>query len=67
MTEYYDMSLIDAGTAVYVVGSNVFGPMGRELIPFKTPEAAEEFKKDHGGKSILTFEQINPAVLKKLD
>jgi len=67
VTDYYDMAPIDARAAVYVVGSNVFGPMGRELIPFKTPEAAGEFKKDHGGTRSLTFDQVIPAVIEKLD
>ena len=67
VTEYYDMELIDGKTAVYVIGSDVYGPMGRELIPFKTREDAEQFKKDHKGMGILTFEQVKPSVIEKLD
>ena len=67
VTEYYDMDLIDGKKAVYVIGSDVYGPMGKELIPFKTREDAEQFKKDHGGTLILTFEQVKPAVIEKLD
>ncbi len=67
VTEYYDMELIDGLIAHYVVGSDVYGPMGRELIPCKTREDAEQFKKDHGGTLILTFAQVKPAVIKKLD
>lgn len=67
VTEYYDMDQIDGRQAVYVVGSDVYGPMGRELIPCKTREDAEQFKKDHGGMLILTFGQVKPAVIEKLD
>jgi len=67
VTEYYDMDLIDGRKAHYVVGSEVYGPMGRELIPCKTREDAEQFKKDHGGTLILTFGQVKPSVIKKLD
>ena len=67
VTEYYDMELIDGRQAHYVVGSDVYGPMGRELIPCKTREDAEQFKKDHGGTLILTFGQVKPAVIEKLD
>jgi nitrous oxide reductase accessory protein NosL len=67
VTEYYDVVPLDAKTALFVVGSNVYGPMGRELIPFKSAEAAQEFRKDHGGTGVLTFDQINPAVIHKLD
>ena len=44
-----------------------YGPMGRELIPFATREAALEFSKDHGGNSCIDLEQITPAVIDKLD
>ena len=67
VTEYYDMRIIDAEKAFYVVGSDIYGPMGHELIPFETMDAAEEFKRDHRGRRILKFEQVKPSVIKKLD
>jgi len=67
VTEYYDMEIIDAKTAVFVIGSDVYGPMGRELIPFVNKSDAEGFKKDHKGKRILRFEDIKPGIIKKLD
>ena len=67
VTEYYDMNIIDAKTAYFVIGSNVFGPMGKELIPFESKSDAEAFKKDHKGTRILRFEDIKPGIIKKLD
>jgi nitrous oxide reductase accessory protein NosL len=67
VTEYYDMKIIDAKTAFFVIGSDVYGPMGKELIPFVSKADAEAFKKDHKGKRILRFEDIKPGVIKKLD
>lgn len=67
VTEYYDIAAIDAKNAHFVIGSEIYGPMGKELIPFKTLDAAEEFKRDHRGTAILTFSKITPAVIKKLD
>ena len=67
VTEYYDVKLMDAHKAHFVTGSDVYGPMGRELIPFFTQEDARAFKKDHKGKRILVFEQVTPAVIGKLD
>ncbi|MCU0603418.1 MAG: nitrous oxide reductase accessory protein NosL [Desulfobacterales bacterium] len=67
VTEYYELAPLEAKAAFFVVGSNVFGPMGKELIPFQSLEAAQEFKKDHGGTEILTFGQINPPIISKLD
>jgi len=62
--DYYTLRQIDGFTAYYVVGSNVFGPMGKELIPFKNVGDAKGFLRDHGGKMILRFNQITPDTLK---
>jgi len=67
VTDYYDVVAIDGRSAHFVVGSDVTGPMGKELIPFASGQAALEFSKDHGGTAILTYEQITPAVIDKLD
>jgi len=67
VTDYYSLKPIDGPSALYVVGSDVFGPMGRELIPFEKMSDAEEFKKDHKGTSVLKFRDITPIVLKGLD
>ena len=65
--EYYDMQLIDAGKAFFVMGSDVYGPMGHELIPFATEADASAFMQDHKGKTILRFEAITPKVIDRLD
>lgn len=67
VTDYYDLVSIDGRKAHYVVGSDVYGPMGKELIPFASREAAAEFSRDHGGAAVLTYGQITPAVVEKLD
>lgn len=66
-TEYYDMKPIKAEDAVFVLGSEVYGPMGKELIPVSCKEAALTFMADHGGDKIVTFEQVDPALIKTLD
>jgi copper chaperone NosL len=67
VADYYSLKPLDGLKAFYVVGSDVFGPMGRELIPFGEEAAAKEFLADHKGQAILTFSQITPAVIKGLD
>ena len=67
VTEYYDLLPIDSKKAYYVLGSDVYGPMGRELVPFKTKAAAEEFMQDHNGKRIFRFEEITSDTVKALD
>jgi len=67
VTDYYDLTMIDGLKAFYVIGSDVYGPMGRELIPFKSRSDAEEFRKDHKGKAVLGFNEITYAAIKGLD
>ncbi len=67
VTDYYTLNKIAAKEAFYVRGSNVYGPMGNEFIPFKTEQSAVTFKNDHGGKAILRFEQITIEMVMALD
>jgi copper chaperone NosL len=65
--DYYTLSPIKAQEAWYVLGSDVFGPMGRELIPLEKESGAKEFMKDHKGKRILKFSEVTPEIIKALD
>jgi copper chaperone NosL len=67
VTDYYAVTRIDAHGAFYVIGSDVLGPMGHELVPLTTRAEAEEFLRDHQGKAILTFDQVTPALIERLD
>ncbi len=67
VTDYYRLELIDGRRAFYVLGGDVLGPMGKELIPFEREEDAREFLNDHRGKEILPFERIDSDTLKLLD
>ena len=67
VTDYYSLTLIDGYQAFYVTGSDVYGPMGRELIPLEKEGDAKEFMKDHQGKSILKFSDITYELVKALD
>jgi nitrous oxide reductase accessory protein NosL len=67
VTDYYSLTLVDGRRAWYVVGSDVYGPMGRELIPFAKEQEAKEFMADHKGKRLLGFGEVTPDLLKGLD
>jgi nitrous oxide reductase accessory protein NosL len=67
VSEYYDLVKVDARQALFVIGSDVLGPMGHELVPLATPDDADEFMKDHQGKRVLKFDEVTPALLKELD
>ena len=66
-TDYYSLRWIDGVSAFFVLGSDVLGPMGRELIPFGKEAEAKEFLKDHEGRSLLRFADITPDVVKDID
>jgi nitrous oxide reductase accessory protein NosL len=66
-TDYYSLKWIDGTAAFFVLGSDVLGPMGRELIPFGREAEAKEFLKDHKGKSLLRFADVTPDVVKDID
>ncbi len=67
VTDYYTQKGIDAKKAYYVFWSNVLGPMGNELIPFKTLKEAKNFKKDHFGKFIKRFDELSDDIVWSLD
>ncbi len=65
--DYYSLSPIMAGKAWFVQGSDIFGPMGRELIPLETESGAREFLKDHKGQRIFKFSEVTLEIIKSLD
>jgi len=67
VNDYYSLTLVDGLKAYYVQGSDVFGPMGRELIPFEKEREAKEFLRDHKGKMLLRFQEISGPIIKGLD
>jgi copper chaperone NosL len=65
--DYYTMKFIQHEDAYYVVGSDVLGPMGHELIPFFDQKRAKIFLIDHRGLKMMQFKEVTPALLDKLD
>ncbi len=67
VTDYYATARIDALAASYVVGSDVLGPMGHELVPHDGDEQAREFLADHKGRRVLRFAEVSASLLAGLD
>jgi len=65
--DYYSQKTIDATKAYYVIGSDVYGPMGNELIPFKKLLDAKTFYMDHRATKIIKFENIISEQVDSLD
>lgn len=63
VTGYYAGRALPAGEALYVIGSDVLGPMGAELVPLASRPEAEEFRRDHGGRGILTYDEVTPELV----
>jgi len=67
VSDYYTQEAIDGKKAFYVIGSDVYGPMGHEFIPFETRKSAETFLKDHKGTAVLEFSRITESIVDKED
>lgn len=67
VTDYYATERIDALSAWYVIGSDVLGPMGHELVPLDSEADAREFIADHKGRRMLRQADITSALLAQLD
>lgn len=67
LKDYYSLEVIDGKAAYFVIGSDVRGPMGNDLVPFARREDAEGFLQDHAGRRLLSFAEITPALLRELE
>ena len=63
VTEYYTTKKTDARDVFFVIGTNLVGPMGLDLIPVKGMDAAKNLKQDYNGDLILQIDQITPEVI----
>lgn len=64
--DYYTLDWHDGRTAFYVVGSDVYGPMGKEFVPFASRDAAENFLHDHKGTKVLSFAEITDELVQSM-
>jgi nitrous oxide reductase accessory protein NosL len=67
VTDYYSLTPVDGLKAYYVIGSDIYGPMGRELIPFGKEPDAKEFMRDHKGKAVVKFHKVTAVMLKEME
>lgn len=58
VTQYGTKNFIDAKQAVYVVGSDVKGSMGPEVVAFAKKDAAEKFMSSHHGKKVVSYKEV---------
>jgi nitrous oxide reductase accessory protein NosL len=65
VTEYYTLKIHKASEVLFVVGSDVLGPMGHELIPVKGADEVKIFQIGHGGDKVFRFDEIRAADIPK--
>ena len=67
MSDYYSGKGIDGRSAFYVIRSDIYGPMGHELIPLASEADAKDFLREHKGSRILRFDEVTPDLIARLD
>jgi copper chaperone NosL len=65
--DFYSTEPVDAMQAYYVIWSDTYGPMGHEPIPFGKKEDAKKFLKEHKGKKIIRFNDVNMKLITAFD
>ena len=63
--DYYDRTWRRGGEVVFVVSSDVIGPMGADLVPIDTARASQ-FAREHTGTRPLSLDQITLQLLMDL-
>lgn len=66
VTEHLTRTERPAREVYFVVGSNLEGPMGADLVPVETRERAEQVRASHRGERVVAFADVTPALLDEL-
>ncbi|MFK7985652.1 MAG: nitrous oxide reductase accessory protein NosL [Sandaracinaceae bacterium] len=64
--EYDSQDRQDASGLFYVLGSDIEGPMGRDLVPLASRTRATGFMQDHAGTEVLAFDEVTAEVTSAL-
>lgn len=64
--EYYTQARRPAAELFYVIGTDLEGPMGRDLVPVAERDAADQLLADHHGERVLAFDEVDAATVETL-
>jgi len=64
--EYYSQARRPARDLFFVIGTDLEGPMGRDLVPVAGREAADRLLREHHGERVLSFDEVTPPVAASL-
>lgn len=65
-TEHLSRAQRPARELSFVMGTDIDGPMGRDLVPVDTRAHAEELMRSHRGTQILTFAEVTQPIVDQL-
>lgn len=65
--EYYSKRLIRLRDAWLLFGSELYGPMGKEVIIFSSKEEAQRFMQDHKASKIIKLSSVTKEDVARLD
>jgi nitrous oxide reductase accessory protein NosL len=65
-TEHLSRTEHPARDLLYVMGTDIDGPMGADLVPVDTREHAEQIRTGHHGTRVLAFGEVTSDVLDEL-
>ncbi len=61
VTVHETKKFVDAKQAFFVVGSDVQGSMGPDIVAFSKKEDAEKFSAEHKGKRVAAYSEVTAA------
>ncbi len=66
VSDYYSRGHLSIDAAFFVLGSDVSGAMGADLIALSRAEDAERFSREHHGTAVLRLPDVTRAVIDAL-
>jgi hypothetical protein len=64
VTDYYGRTHVALESAFFVIGSDVNGPMGPDLVAHGERANAERFLRDHHGTALHPFSEITAEIVR---
>lgn len=64
--EYYSQERRPAREMLFVTGTDLESPMGRDLVPVEGRDAAERLRVDHHGEGVLAWNEVERELIEEL-
>jgi len=64
VTDYYTRAHVSLDAAFFVVGSDVSGPMGADLVAIGSRAEADRFRAAHHGSAVHSFAEVTTELVR---